>query len=391
MTAPRTDAAPRCLRCGRPDPLCYCRALVPTATRTHVVIFQHPRERTMKMGTARLAHLGLAGSELHVGFNVDEHPRLRALATAPRGEVALLYPDPDATSAVEPDPRPRTLVVVDGTWNTARKMIAHSHLLQALPRMSLRPALPSTYRIRREPAAHCLSTVEAVVAALVALEGDAGRFVSILDAFDRLVRVQLGYATSEHVPYYRERKRRSSRRRTSQVQALLAAAFDHLVVAQAEGNPHDGGGPHELVQLVAERLATGERFVRLVAPRYPLGAHTPTRLGLEAEALAAGASVEDLRAAWTGFLRADDVLVGWGGFTPAVLAADQLACPSWTDLRGELARHLGRRCGGAEEACRTIGAAAVPAGVPGRAGGRVAALAALVRALRVVPIVGNVT
>jgi hypothetical protein len=39
---------------------------------------------------------------------------------------------------------------------------------------------------------------------------------------------------------------------------LLATRFDDVALAQAEGNPHDAGGPHELVQLLAVRPATGE-------------------------------------------------------------------------------------------------------------------------------------
>ena len=73
----------RCRRCRRPAPLCLCIDLVPCTTRTRVVILQHPREHGMKMGTARLAHLGLAGSELHVGLRFDDHPRVTALAADP--------------------------------------------------------------------------------------------------------------------------------------------------------------------------------------------------------------------------------------------------------------------------------------------------------------------
>ena len=388
MSAPAAAPPSRCLRCWRPAALCYCRTLVPVRTRTHVVIFQHPRERIVRTGTARLAHLGLEGSELHVGVRFDEHPRLRALAAEPRGSVALLYPGDDGAPAAAPDPPPRTLVVVDGTWITARKMIARSRLLQGLPRVSLRPRAPSAYRIRREPAAHCLSTVEAVVAALGDLEGDAASFGSLLQAFDRLVELQVDCARTRHVPYRRERRRRRPRR-ASAVQALLAATFDRLVVAQAEGNPHDAGGPHELVQLLAERVATGERFATLVRPRYPLGPLTPARLGLAADALRAGASPETARTAWQNFLGPGDLLAGWGRFTPTMLGAAGLACPAWIDLRGETARRLGRRPGGADLACRDLAAPPAAAWAPGRAGERLAELARLARALAAVPIREN--
>ncbi|MBZ0236419.1 MAG: DTW domain-containing protein [Deltaproteobacteria bacterium] len=59
----------RCLRCRRPLAVCYCDALPRIETRTRVVILQHPRERDMPIGTARMASLCLPGSELHVGVD----------------------------------------------------------------------------------------------------------------------------------------------------------------------------------------------------------------------------------------------------------------------------------------------------------------------------------
>ena len=388
MIAPTMAPMPRCLRCWRPGALCYCRALVPAVTRTHVVIFQHPRERAMKMGTARLAHLGLAGSEFHVGMPGDEHPRVQALVAQPPGQVALLFPEHDGVPSDATGPPPRTLVVVDGTWSTARKMLAHSRLLRELPRVALRPVTPSTYRIRREPAAHCLSTVEAIVTALVALEGDAARFAPLLAAFAQLIDRQIDYARTHHVPYRRERKRRPARH-GSPPPVPLAAPFAHLVVVQAEGNPQGAGAPHELVQLVAERVATGERFATVVRPRRPLRALTPARLGLAPEALDGGTSPDAARAAWAAFLDPRDVLVGWGAFTPAVLAAERFACPAWIDLRGESARRLGRRPGGADGACDALDAPDRALWAPGRAGARLASLARLALVLSAVPIRAN--
>jgi DTW domain-containing protein len=378
MTDLEPAARPRCLRCFRPGALCCCHDLVAVATRTHVVILQHPRERTMRMGTARLAHLGLAGSELHVGVRFDDRPRLRALAAAPRGRVALLYPGPDAVPVDRVSALPETLVVIDGTWITARKMLARSPLLRGLPQVSLAPAVASTYRrIRREPAEHCMSTLEAIAAALGALEGDAARFAPLLAAFERLVSTQLAHAGARRMPYRHERKRRRPRR-ASAVETLLATRSGDVVIAQAEGNPHGGGGPHELVQLVALRPSTGERFAAVARPRRPLASRTPARLGIASEALAAGDDVRAVVAAWERFLRPGDVLVGWGGFTPLALGTERARGAPWLDLRGEAARRLGRRPGGAEDAARTLGLSVAPAWAPGRAGDRLAALAALV-------------
>ena len=65
-------ARPTCARCRRPLRVCYCAALPTLATRTRIVILQHPREKDMPIGTARMAQLCLPEAELHVGIRWGE-------------------------------------------------------------------------------------------------------------------------------------------------------------------------------------------------------------------------------------------------------------------------------------------------------------------------------
>jgi DTW domain-containing protein YfiP len=64
-----------------------------------------------------------------------------------------------------------TLVLLDGTWEQARKMWRASPALHLLPRLRLSVEGPSEYVVRSQPAAGCLSTLEAAAHALAALEG----------------------------------------------------------------------------------------------------------------------------------------------------------------------------------------------------------------------------
>src|ERR1051326_45398 len=79
--------APRrlCVRCLRPSSTCWCADLVPVATTTRVVFLQHPRESRVAIGTARMAYLALARSELHRGVGFETHTRVRALAAGTTG------------------------------------------------------------------------------------------------------------------------------------------------------------------------------------------------------------------------------------------------------------------------------------------------------------------
>ena len=170
------------------------------------MILQHPREHRMPIGTGRMVHLSLPNSELHRGLRFEGAPHLAAALV----NAALLYPGADAHPPDSfADAPPGTLVVLDGTWVEARKLLRHNPALQALPRIGFVPSIPSAYRIRRAPASHCWSTIEAVAYVLGVLEGDPDRFAPLLIPFHRLVARQLAYGRSHDV-IGRVRRRGSS-------------------------------------------------------------------------------------------------------------------------------------------------------------------------------------
>ena len=374
----------RCLQCRRPASVCWCDRLVPVQSRTRACFLQHPREGRVAIGTARMAHLSLPNSELHVGVDFGEHARVRELA-AQEG-TALLFP---GDGAVDPgalaDRPPRTLIVVDGTWAQARKVVRRNPFLQALPRIGLKPPQPSNYRIRKEPSDDCVSTIEAVVHVLGALERDPDRFRPLLGAFDRMVDVQLEFA-ERHPGPARIRRKPLRRPRLDGAVAELRARPQDVIAIYAESNAHpvDGfvPGAAELIQLLALRPATGERFEALIAPRRPLAPEAPTHLELPAARILAGESVSNALDRFRAFVRAEDLFCGWGRYAIDLLRAESGPERAFSDLRLAAARHLRRRPGGVEQALRLLGLADLPAPLgDGRAGRRLAALAALLELL----------
>lgn len=338
----------------------------------------------MAIGTARMAHLSLPNSELHRGVDFAAHARVRALA-AEEG-TALLFPgegavDPGALSARPP----RTLIIVDGTWSQARKVVSRNPFLQALPRIGLSPAQPSNYRIRKEPAAHCVSTIEAVALVLGALEGDPERFRPLLHAFDRMVDIQLSWAVRRPGPP-RVRRTVSRRPRIDGTVAELRARPLDAVAIYAEANAHPAGssvpGDPELIQLVALRPGSGERFEALIAPRRPLAPGAATHLELPAARILEGEPVASALERFRAFVRAGDLFCGWGRYAVDLLRAEAFPERPFSDLRAAAARRLRRRPGGVEQAVRLLGRPELPAPIgDGRAGRRLAALAALLAQL----------
>jgi tRNA-uridine aminocarboxypropyltransferase len=179
-----------CRRCLRPDGFCVCSGLGPIPSRTRVLLLQHPREARLAICSAWLTRVALENAELHRGVGFEGHARVQELVARPG--AALLFPGEGATpaGALAANP-PELLVVIDGTWLQAEKMLAANPSLAALPRVALAGHDSGYGALRREPQAGHLSTIEAVAHALGALERDPARFAPMVEAFRRMVELQL--------------------------------------------------------------------------------------------------------------------------------------------------------------------------------------------------------
>lgn len=325
-----------------------------------------------------MAHLSLPNSELHLGVSFEHHARVRALC-AEEG-TALLFPGEGAADPATLRGRPpSTVIVLDGTWSQARKVLKQNPFLHALPRIGLSPALPSNYRIRAEPSVECLSTIEALVHLLGVLEGAPERFLPVLEAFDRMIDLQIAERDRRSGPARRLRPRGPRAPRVDLAVATLRARPADVVAVYAQSNdwPHDAGPDvrDELLQLVAFRPSTGERFEAFVAPRRPIGASVAVRLELPAERILRGEPVAEALARFEAFLRPADLLCGWGPYAVSVLRAEGAPLRDFADLRLACVRSLGRRPGGVEQAVRLLGRELLPEHLGlGQAGRRLACL-----------------
>ncbi|CAI8906296.1 tRNA-uridine aminocarboxypropyltransferase [Pseudomonas sp. GW456-12-1-14-TSB6] len=180
---------PQCPRCLRPQTHCLCPLIPSLDSRTRVLLLQHPSEVNHALNTARLAALGLNNAELIVGEVFEDLP---ALLNRPGYRARLLFPADDAQpmQAYAACDEPLLLVVPDGTWRKARKMLHLNPLLAALPRVTLAQGGVSRYRLRKAPEPGALSTIEAIVQALQTLEAPAS-FEPLLKPFEALIEGQI--------------------------------------------------------------------------------------------------------------------------------------------------------------------------------------------------------
>lgn len=371
----------RCARCRRPRSVCYCATLPTLPTATRIVILQHPRERDMPIGTARMATLCLPHSELLVGIEWQHDPRLAAALNTPERTPILLYPGPGAKDLLaEPPPGPTTLVVVDGTWSQAKTLVRDNPVLQALPRYAFVTPEPSHYRIRKEPRDEYCSTIEALMHALGALEGDPARFRALLDPFHAMVDAQLAAQAAR--PIRRFRVARAPVDPRSKLPPLVRERFDDLVLVVAEANawPYRQDAPKppdELVHVCALRVATGEVFERIAAPAGALAPSTGFHCGIPEAELRAGAPSSRVIEELSRWLQPTDIVASWGYYTPDLLIAAGATLGERLDIRFVAQRLLHRRFGSLEQLAATLGPPPAPLAA-GRAGRRLAGLARIV-------------
>ncbi|WP_397459383.1 tRNA-uridine aminocarboxypropyltransferase [Pseudomonas asplenii] len=180
-----------CERCLRPQTHCLCPLIPQLDSRTRVLVLQHPSEVGHALNTARLATLGLTNAELRVGEVFDD---LSTLLSPPGYQARLLFPADDAqllqSYTERAEAQPLLLVVPDGTWRKARKLLYLNPLLASLPRVTLGPGAVSRYRLRKAPESGALSTIEAIARALETLERPAS-FEALLKPFEALIDGQI--------------------------------------------------------------------------------------------------------------------------------------------------------------------------------------------------------
>lgn len=351
--------------------------------RTQVVVLQHPRERLHPIGTARFAQLGLQRSAVHVAWNAGEQ-ELTPPAWLP-ANVGLLYPSPHARelSEVPACERPEHLLVLDGTWNTARTLYRDKQWLKALPHFRLLPEQPGRYRLRREPQHDYVSTIEAIVEALQILEPDTVGLDALLHAFDRMIDQQIELASTRTGPRRARKRRRPAAERN--VPHALLRDFSRLVIVYGESARAPEGSPQEFSHLVAYAMASGEVFQCVIRARAGLPpAEHLWHMGLTERDFDSACGHNALSERWESFLTrapSPPLMAAWNQRTLDLLALVTGQRTSRLSLKGAYRAVYGCDAFSLEEAVALRGLMVPSLGLRGRAERRLAGCVAVAQHL----------
>lgn len=363
-----------CYRCEKPASTCVCARVTRVANRTRVFVLQHPRERAHPIGTARFAKLGLANTHIEVAWDAgaEEHEPPSWLPP----DAALLYPSAQASDleTMAPNELPRNLLVIDGTWHTARSLFRDKSWLQRLPQVRLSPSAPSRYRIRREPREDFVSTLEAIVQALQVIEPETQGFEALLGAFDSMIDDQLEHIARRTEPRHDRKRRPLPQRRTPRA---LVDAFERLVIGYVESYRDGEVGPRDLVQVALVSKRTGASFERIARPRAGLPKPALLRhMRLTERDFEGAAEQEQLAAELGAFLETQcgpqPLLAAWNQSSLDLLGAALGVAPSRLSLKSAYRSVYGADAKELREAVGSRGLATAPNAFRGRASARIA-------------------
>jgi len=167
------DQHSHCVRCFLRREICICSLLPTVQTRTEFIVLQHVYESIRPSNTGRLVALAMPNSRIIScggGNRIGLPPLDDGLMSNPA--TWLLWPDgPDTDSDIPESGRPERVVVLDATWQQARRLYSRIAVLRTLPRLVLPAPAQQRNRLRKQHRSDGMSTIEAVAAALAKLEG----------------------------------------------------------------------------------------------------------------------------------------------------------------------------------------------------------------------------
>lgn len=196
-----------CSDCLQPEFSCYCSFIQKFDPMMKFVILLHPIERRRRIATGRMSHLCLKNSELVIGEDFTQQNRINEILADSSYQPVVLYPGRNSLNLTDSPKEERSKIfvegktpvvfVIDGTWNTARKTMRISQNLNTLPRLCFTPTVKSQFRVRKQPRAECVSTIEAIHHFVNFFHKEIGQ-QNLLDVFNRMIDIQISLKGEEN-------------------------------------------------------------------------------------------------------------------------------------------------------------------------------------------------
>ncbi|HHF3152411.1 TPA: tRNA-uridine aminocarboxypropyltransferase [Vibrio diabolicus] len=167
---------------------CMC-SLMPKLTSEHnILLLMHPNELTRDTNTGQLLEQCQLNIERVIWDRKQPPAELLSLLADPSRYPVLLFPSEESVTlehvALQSQQQTKTplFMILDATWQEARKMINKSRWLESIPTMALSASADSQYQLRRNQQQGNLCTFE-VAAHLLGQLGEQNNQQKMLTFF----------------------------------------------------------------------------------------------------------------------------------------------------------------------------------------------------------------
>ncbi|WP_350432369.1 tRNA-uridine aminocarboxypropyltransferase [Shewanella sp. H8] len=180
-----------CIHCQYPESACVCYALKRVSSQTEVMIMQHPSEVGHAKNTVRLLKLAMPQTRIYVGEVAEDFVELQHYLAAQTKPIYVVYPNEHSQTVAEAGASEAAIIIlVDGTWRKAYRMLQLNPWLGDYPSLHLEVEDESQYIIRKAKRSDSLSTLEAAAHTLVALNPNVD-VTPIFAVFNAMVQHKL--------------------------------------------------------------------------------------------------------------------------------------------------------------------------------------------------------
>ncbi|MFT5790604.1 MAG: DTW domain-containing protein YfiP [Shewanella sp.] len=174
--------------------------------KTELIILQDPTEVGHAKNSVRLMKLVIPETQVYVGENTDDFTALREYLAQSKKRVYLIYPSEQSEQAHQGScDGDAILLLLDGTWRKAYKLLQLNPWLQDFPSLHLDLDSASNYTIRKASRSDSLSTLEASAMMLKVLEPQQD-VTPLTDALAALVEQRLASMPADVRARYRENR-----------------------------------------------------------------------------------------------------------------------------------------------------------------------------------------
>lgn len=195
-TALTTRSLAHCSDCGFILSLCLCAKTSKAPqlnSQLRIELLTHSTELTRPTNTGRLLLETLPQARLHLWQRQSPPEALLSLIASSSAQCLLLFPTPKAQPVDDFIKRsqekdlPLHFIILDATWQQARKMYRQSPWLQTLPHVELAIDNESEYSLRRNQVKGAICTCEVGIALLKTL-GEAENEISLHEYFHQFMQ-----------------------------------------------------------------------------------------------------------------------------------------------------------------------------------------------------------